>query len=186
MTPSMAACSAMKPRVQLGVASACMAALASIGPATANTYHNEAFGVSVEIPGRMRTCRTSPPTPDRGFAILPLHGGCDDGDAPRISLSLSYNASLEHRTTREVARDWCGPMPAKWATVPADGVRLMECARPSQPGLETRLYVGLRSTNEEWFGQWTVVAIQLHCRTDVLDVCAGAVWELVRGIRWRR
>ena len=62
----------------------------------------------------------------------------------------------------------------------------MECARPSQGGVETRLYIGLRSTNEEWFGQWTVVAIQLHCRTDVLDVCAGAVWELVRGIRWRR
>ena len=128
VTPSMAACSARKPRVQLGMASACIAALASIGPATANTYHNEAFGVSVEIPGRMRTCRTSPPTPDRGFTILPLHGGCDDGDAPRISLSLSYNASLEHRTTREVARDWCGPMPAKWAAVAADGVRLMECA----------------------------------------------------------
>lgn len=173
-------------QLRAGVAAALIAAVALANDCVAHTYLNDAFGISVEIPERLRTCTSLPPTPDRGFVVLPGHGTCEDGDAQRIAFSLSYNASLEHRTTGEVARDWCGAAQTTWAPVAAGGVRMMECARPSRDGMEKRLYIGLRSEPRVWFGQWTVVAIFVQCRPDAMHDCVRVVGELAHGVRWRR
>lgn len=159
--------------------------VAVAGSASAHTYGNDAFGISVEIPRRLGMCKSLPPVPDRGFVVMLRPGTCDDQHAPRISLALSYNASLEHRSTRQVARDWCGGAQATWAPVAAGGVRMMECERPSVGGLRTRLFIALHSVAGVWFGEWVVLAIFVQCGADEMPECTKVAGELVLGIRWR-
>ncbi len=159
--------------------------VAVAGSASAHTYGNDAFGISVEIPQRLGMCRSLPPVPDRGFVVMLGPGTCDDERAPRLSLALSYNASLEHRSTQQVARDWCKGARAKWAPVAAGGVRMMECERSPVGGLATRLFIALRSVPGVWFGEWVVLTIFVQCGADEMPECAKVAGELVLGIRWR-
>ncbi len=159
--------------------------VAGAGSAGARTYGNDAFGISVEIPRQLLMCRSLPPAPDRGFVVMLGAGTCDDEHAPRISLALSYNALLEHRSTQQVARDWCGGGQATWAPFAAGGVRMMVCDRPSLGGLATRLFIALRAVPGVWFGEWVVLAISVQCGADEMPECTKVAGELARGVRWR-
>ncbi len=122
--------------------------------------------------------------PDRGFAIALAGSECQDAAAPSVMFSLSYNASLEHRTTNGLAQAWCRPAAARWSAIRVGGVPMMQCARPGANGLEQRLYIGLRNEVGKWYGQWTVVALFVRCRMAAMGDCAAVVEGLTRRVRW--
>lgn len=69
----------------------------------ASQYVNDEFNFVVELPEKYHGCTNQPPAADRGFVLLLNGADCTRTDnVPRISLSLSYNASLQHRTTRDM------------------------------------------------------------------------------------
>lgn len=163
-------------------------ALLAAAPAAsrASPYANDEFSFAADLPEHYRICTNEPHAPDRGFVLLLNGDDCTrTDDVPRISLSLSYNASLQHRTTLELAQHWCSPAPATWSALRISGTRLMQCARPRLGSLEQRMFIGLRSQPRRWFGQWTVVAIFVQCEPSAMPGCVATVEKLIRNARWR-
>ena len=92
-----------------------LAAAASVAaqPATARTYHNSQFGLTVLLPDRLPGCWAEPGYEDHGFDVLlnPMaKDGCDELETSR-HLSVFADDNFLHRTLERVFRDECAEGP---------------------------------------------------------------------------
>ncbi len=175
---------AMIRRTEISLTLALLAAVPAAS--SASPYTNDEFSFVVDLPDNYHACTNEPPAPDRGVVVLLNGDDCTrTDDVPRISLSLSYNASLQHRTTRDMAQHWCSPAAATWSALRIGKTRLMQCNRPWSGPLEHRMFAGLRQQPRRWFGQWTVVAIFVHCEPSAMRGCVAAAEQIARKARWR-